>query len=73
MSKKSVAIVIGLAAVDKHYRDMLKSNPRDAMSGYGLTGEEMQAIAGMDHKSLDKVAEIIDHRMREWQVGWALQ
>lgn len=73
MSKKGVAIVIGLAAVDHHYRDLLKKKPHDAMSGYELTGEEMQAIAGMDHKPLDKVAESLDHRMREWLVSWALQ
>ena len=73
MSKKGVAIVIGLAAVDEHYRDLLKNRPRDAMSGYGLTGEEMQAIAGMDHKPLDKIADAIDHRMREWLVGWAIR
>ena len=73
MSKKGVAIVIGLASVDKHYRELLKSKPHEAMSGYELTGEEMQAIAGMDHKPLDKIADSLNQRMREWLVGWAIQ
>jgi len=73
MSKKGVAIVIGRAVVDSKYREMLKKQPHDAMAGYELTGEEMQAIAGMDHKPLDKLADNLNRRMREWFVSWASQ
>ena len=72
MSKKGVAIVIGLASVDKHYREMLKNSPHEAMDGYELTGEEMQAIAGIDHKELDKFAYTLSHRLKEWFVSWAI-
>ena len=71
MSKKGVAIVIGLASVDDRYREMLKNHPHDAMDGYELTGEERQAIAGMDHKLLEKLAHTLNHRLKEWFVGWA--
>jgi hypothetical protein len=71
MSKKGVAVVIGLAAVDQRFRDRLKRSPHEAMSGYELSGEEMQAIAGMDHKPLDKLADSLNHRLKEWFVSWA--
>ena len=71
MSKRGVAIVIGLAATDEAYRGQLKENPHDAMAGYELTGAEMQAIAGLDHHLLDKLADTLTYRLREWFVGWA--
>lgn len=73
MSKKGVAVVIGLAAVDQKYRRLLETSPRDAMEGYELTGEEKQAIAGMDFRLLEKLAGSLNHRLKEWFVGWASQ
>ena len=72
MSRKGVAIVIGMAAVDQDYRTRLQNDPHDAMQGYELTGAEMQAIAGMDHGHLDNLARALNHRMKEWLVDWAI-
>ena len=73
MSRKGVAIVIGLAAVDRNYRIRLQNNPHDAMQGYELTGAEMQAIAGMDHAHIDDLANALHRRMKEWLVDWAVR
>lgn len=71
MSKKGVAIVVGRAAVDDCYRNYLKEHPHDALAGYELSNEERAAIAGIDHKSLDKLSVDVKKRMRSWYVGWA--
>ena len=73
MSKKAVTVVIGKAVVDSRYRQLLKINPQGALDGYELTGEERHAIAGLDHRELEKLAESLDRRLREWYVNWALE
>lgn len=72
MSKQGVGIVIGRAVVDEKFRQLLKERPQSAFSGYELSGEEQQALARIDLHSLDKLADSVDHRMRSWYVGWAL-
>lgn len=71
MSKKGVAIVIGRAAIDDCYRNYLKEHPHEALDGYELSREERAAIAGIDHKSLDKFSNDVGKRLRSWYVGWA--
>ncbi|MHB8858348.1 MAG: Os1348 family NHLP clan protein [Thermoleophilia bacterium] len=73
MSKKGVGIVIGRAVVDKSYRKLLKSHPHAAFEGYELTGEEQQALAGIDHHALDKLSDSVETRLRHWFVGWAVE
>lgn len=70
MSKKGVTIVIGKAVVDSRYRELLKSNPQGALDGHELTGEERQAIAGLDHKELERLANALNRRLRDWYVNW---
>lgn len=71
MAQKGVAVVVGRAVVDEHYRRLLKNDPHSAFEGYELTGEEKQALAGIDHRALDKLADSITDRMKQWFVGWA--
>ncbi|MHB9052387.1 MAG: Os1348 family NHLP clan protein [Thermoleophilia bacterium] len=73
MSKKGVGIVIGRAVVDRKYRQLLKTHPHAAFEGYELTGEEQQALAGIDHRALDKLSDSVDSRLRHWYVGWAVE
>jgi len=63
---------MGRAVVDKRYRELLKRSPQSAFEGYDLTGEERQALAGIDHRALEKLADSVDHRLKSWYVGWAL-
>lgn len=72
MARKGVAGVIGRAVVDEKYRRLLKKQPHAAFEGYELSGEEMQALTGIDHKSLDKLAESLEGRMKSWYVSWAI-
>ncbi len=64
--------MIGRAVVDKKFRKLLKDHPHAAFEGYELTGDEMQALSGIDHEALGKLAESVDYRLRSWYVGWAL-
>ena len=50
---------------------MLQNHPHDAFEGYDLTGEEKQALAGIDYQALDKLANSVDSRLQSWYVGWA--
>lgn len=72
MAQKGVAVVVGRAVVDEHYRRLLKDDPHSAFDGYELTGEEMQALKGIDLNTLDKLAASISDRMKHWFVGWAV-
>ncbi|MBI5870842.1 MAG: hypothetical protein HZB44_07810 [Actinobacteria bacterium] len=72
MSKQGVGIVMGRAVVDKRYRELLKRSPQSAFEGYELSGEERQALAGIDHKALEKLSTSVDDRLKSWYVGWAL-
>ena len=73
MSKKGVGIVIGRAVVDSRYRHLLKEHPHAAFEGYELTGEEQQALAGIDHRALEKLSDSVDTRLKHWFVGWAVE
>ncbi|MHB1390993.1 MAG: Os1348 family NHLP clan protein [Thermoleophilia bacterium] len=72
MARKGVAVIIGRAVVDENYRRLLKEQPHAAFEGYELTGAEMQALAGIDHKSLETLAESLESRMKSWYVSWAI-
>lgn len=63
---------MGRAIVDKRYRELLKRSPQSAFEGYELSGEERQALAGIDHKALEKLSISVDERLKSWYVGWAL-
>lgn len=63
---------MGRAMVDQKYRELLKRSPQSAFEGYDLSTEERQALAGMDHGSLEKLAESVKQRLKSWQVAWAL-
>lgn len=71
MSKNAVAVVVGRAVVEKRYRELLRKSPVDALDGYELTNEERQALAGLDHRHLEKTADALNQRLRMWFVRWA--
>lgn len=72
VSKQGVGIVMGRAIVDKQYRELLKRSPQSAFEGYDLSGEERQALAGIDHRALEKLCNSVDERLKAWYVAWAL-
>ena len=73
MPKKGVVAVVGRVVVDRKYREMFYKNPMAAMDGYDLTGEERQAIAGMDRRDIEKLADSVSFRLRSWYIGWAVE
>ena len=72
MAKKGVVAVVGRAVVDRRYRERFYKNPREAMAGYELTGEEQQALAGIDKRELEKLADSVNYRLRSWYISWAV-
>lgn len=63
---------MGRAMVDQKYRELLKRSPQSAFEGYDLSTEERQALAGMDHGAVEKLAESVKQRLKSWHVAWAL-
>lgn len=63
MSQQAVAQVIGRAVVDAEFRDLLFSDPDQALVGYDLTMEERQAILATKSKHLKDFAGKLDPRI----------
>ncbi|MFA5802457.1 MAG: Os1348 family NHLP clan protein [Thermoleophilia bacterium] len=72
MAKKGVVAVVGRAVVDQQYRERFYRNPSEAMAGYDLSGEEKQALAGIDRREMDKFADSVNFRLRSWYINWAV-
>ncbi len=63
MSKESVQTIVGRAILEPEYRKLLFSDPGKAMEGYELTGEETEAIKGLDSEKFDVVANQLEERI----------
>lgn len=68
MSADAVQAVIGRAATDSSFRDTLISNPDEALQGYELTPEEMEALKNISEEHLKAFSESLDERISK---GWA--
>jgi hypothetical protein len=63
MSQQAVEQVIGRAVTDPEFRDLLFSDPDQALTGYDLTEEERQAILAMESKHVEDFAGKLDSRI----------
>jgi hypothetical protein len=63
MSKEAVETIIGKAALDSGFRNLLFANPSEALAGYQLTGEEIAALTSMDAEGLDALSGTLDERI----------
>ena len=63
MSKEVVEAVIGKAATDSAFRELLMSNPESALVGMDLTPEEKEALLKLDSEKLTVFSQSLDERI----------
>ncbi len=69
MSLQSVQTIIGKAAVDKTYRDLLFSKPDEAFEGFELTPDEISSLKGLSREKFDAVAGELEEKILAEAVG----
>ncbi|HUI87204.1 MAG TPA: Os1348 family NHLP clan protein [Anaerolineales bacterium] len=63
MSDAGVRRVIGQAISDMQYRDLLFSNPDQAIEGLDLTAEEVTFVKGFKRDKFDAAASEMEQRI----------
>lgn len=71
MSLESVQNVIGKAAVDRTYRELLFSKPDEALKGLDLTPEETTSLKGLSREKFDAVSGELEERILAQTAGGA--
>jgi hypothetical protein len=69
VSQESVSQIIGRAVVDDAFRNLLFSNPDQALQGYDLTGDEVEALKDLKQEDLEDFSTKLDARItkRAWR------
>ena len=57
MTAKTLSTLIGTAVIDMHFRHVLLSDPWSALSGFDLSREEKEAIAGIEANNIEQFAQ----------------
>ncbi len=63
MSAESVKSIIGRAMADQAYRELLFSNPDQALAGFDLTAEEANVLRGLKREEFDSAAGDLEQRI----------
>ena len=71
MSLQSVQNVIGKAAVDRDYRELLFSKPDEALAGQDLSADEVACLKGLSREKFDAVAGELEEKILAEAVGGA--
>jgi hypothetical protein len=69
MSQDSVTQIIGRAVTDDEFRTLLFSDPTQALAGYDLTDEEVEALSNLKQEDLEDFSTKLDSRItkRAWR------
>jgi hypothetical protein len=69
MSQDAVSQIIGRAVTDAEFRQLLFSNPEQALQGYDLTDEEKEALENLEQEDLEDFSTKLDARItkRAWR------
>jgi hypothetical protein len=69
VSQDAVSQIIGRAAVDAAFRELLFSNPAQALQGYNLTDDERDALNNLKQDDLENFSTKLDSRItkRAWR------
>ena len=69
MSQDAVSQIIGRAVVDTAFRELLFSNPDQALEHYDLTDDEIEALKNLQQEDLEDFSTKLDSRItkRAWR------
>jgi hypothetical protein len=69
MSQDAVSQIIGRAVIDTEFRNLLFSNPDQALEGYDLTDDEIDALKNLRQEDLEDFSTKLDSRItkRAWR------
>ena len=69
MSQEAVSQIIGRAVTDDEFRQLLFSNPEQALQGYDLTDDEKEALEDLKQEDLEDFSTKLDSRItkRAWR------
>jgi hypothetical protein len=69
MAHDAVSQVIGRAVIDTEFRTLLFSNPPQALQGYDLSGDEVEALKNLKLEDLEDFSTKLDARItkRAWR------
>jgi hypothetical protein len=56
MSREAIMDIIERASKDESFRQLLFSNPKEALDGYDLSPEERKTLENLDEESFDDFA-----------------
>jgi len=65
MTAKTLSTLIGTAVIDVNFRQTLLTDPWSALTGFDLSREEKEAIAGIEAKNIEQFAQEL--------AGWIAQ
>ena len=69
MSLQAVQNVIGKAAVDRTYRELLFSKPDEALKGHDLSADEIKCLKALSRDKFDAVAGELEEKILAEAVG----
>jgi hypothetical protein len=69
MSLQAVQTVIGKAAVDRAFRDVLFSKPDEALAGFDLSADEVASLKKLSREKFDAVAGELEEKILAEAVG----
>lgn len=69
MSQDAVSQIIGRAVTDTEFRQLLFSDPEQALQGYDLTDDEKEALEDLKQEDLEDFSTKLDSRItkRAWR------
>jgi hypothetical protein len=69
MSQDAVSQIIGRAVIDTEFRNLLFSNPDQALEGIDLTDDEIDALKNLRQEDLEDFSTKLDSRItkRAWR------
>ena len=69
MSQDAVSQIIGRAVTDTEFRQLLFSNPEEALQGYDLDEDEIEALKNLKQEDLEDFSTKLDSRItkRAWR------
>ncbi|UCC87219.1 MAG: Franean1_4349 family RiPP [Anaerolineales bacterium] len=63
MAPDTVALIIGRAVTDEEFRALLLSDPDQALQGYDLSADEVEAINNLKQEDLEDFSTKLDSRI----------